>query len=143
MNRATSFREGSLLQLQRDIQEASKKITADSLYFKTVGDEEVEVDRANWQQRLNEAITTFTSRMGKPEEKSFRDRRSLPKISRRSLAIQKCRLSNGDAPVLTNSSAAFHTDPGACEINEEERVDEPDMEWVRLYTFQFSSLLTI
>ncbi|XGW28873.1 hypothetical protein V3C99_008571 [Haemonchus contortus] len=105
--------EGRLLQLRNDIHEAAKKIAASSWYHVTVRYQEIEKDRRNWLERLNEAVALYVSYMDKPEEKSLRENRSLPKISRRSLP-PKSHTQNSQKAL--NTPTPRHSHPDTAEV---------------------------
>ncbi|EYC40096.1 hypothetical protein Y032_0629g844 [Ancylostoma ceylanicum] len=72
--------EGALLQLRNDIHGATRKIPKDSWYYAAVSEEDTPDERMDWMERLNEAITLFTTRVSKSEELELREKRALPKL---------------------------------------------------------------
>ncbi|RCN51805.1 hypothetical protein ANCCAN_02165, partial [Ancylostoma caninum] len=102
------FREGALLQLRNDIQEATKKIPKNSWYYSAVSEQETNDEGMDWLERLNEAITLFTTRVSKSEELELREKRALPKLVVRAV-MQK--IPTQDEPVLTSKAACESTTP--------------------------------
>lgn len=107
-NKLVFFREGALLQLRNDIQEATRKIPRDSWYYSSANEQENNDDGTDWIERINEAVVLFTMRVSKSEELELRGKRALPKLVHRAV-MQKIPTQEGSAS--TSAAACESIEP--------------------------------